>query len=133
MERSFFSFVFLLICLLMLSTEDGSAQLSSATLNGVVRDSTGAVINNASLVLRNLGTSVERVTASNDTGNYMFSDVTPGPYTLNVSAPSFATKQVSEFVLAVSQTATIDITLSAGSESEVMTVTATGEQLQRKP
>jgi len=114
----------------MLSTEDGSAQLSSATLNGVVRDSTGAVIKDASVVLRNLGTSVERITASNDTGNYVFSDVTPGPYTLKVSAQSFATKQVSEFVLTVSQTATIDITLSAGSESEVMTVTATGEQLQ---
>jgi len=129
-ERSFFSFVFLLICLLMLSTEDASAQLSSATLNGVVRDSTGAVIKNASVVLRNLGTSVERITASNDTGNYVFSDVTPGPYTLKVGAQSFATKQVSEFVLAVNQTATIDLTLSAGSESEVMTVTATGEQLQ---
>jgi len=129
-ERSFFSFVFLLICLLMLSTEDASAQLSSDTLNGVVRDSTGAVIKNASVVLRNLGTSVERITASNDTGNYVFSDVTPGPYTLKVGAQSFATKQVSEFVLAVNQTATIDLTLSAGSESEVMTVTATGEQLQ---
>jgi hypothetical protein len=128
--RSFVSLVFLLSCLLMLSAAYASAQLSSATLNGVVRDSTGAVIKDASVVLRNIGTSAERITASNDTGNYVFSDVTPGPYTLKVSAQSFATKQVSEFVLAVNQTATIDLTLSAGSESEVMTVTATGEQLQ---
>ena len=65
-RRSFVSLVFLLTCVLMLSTAYASAQLSSATLNGVVRDPTGAVINNGRLLLRNLGTSVERVTASDE-------------------------------------------------------------------
>src|SRR5262249_52840678 len=106
------------------------AQLSTATLNGVVTDSTGAVVRSASAVLRNVDTGIETQTVSNDSGNYRFSNITPGTYTLKVSAPSFTTKQVSAFVLAVNQTATIDVTLAAGATAEVVTVEATAEQLQ---
>src|SRR5438445_8036000 len=49
---------------------------------------------------------------------------------LRMTAPSFSTKQVSDFVLAVNQTATLDITLDAGSQTVVVTVEATSEQLQ---
>src|ERR1039457_350360 len=99
-----FNTLVLLTCLLILSAAPAFAQLSSATLNGVVRDSTGAVIARANVVLTNVDTSIERVTASNDTGSYVFADITPGRYTLRVTAPSFSTKEVSAFVLAVNQT-----------------------------
>jgi hypothetical protein len=125
-----FNTLVLLTCLLILSAAPAFAQLSSATLNGVVRDSTGAVIARANVVLTNVDTSIERVTASNDTGSYVFADITPGRYTLRVTAPSFSTKEVSAFVLAVNQTATIDISLAAGAQNEVVTVEATAEQLQ---
>src|SRR5216684_1106001 len=53
------------------------------------------------------------------------------PYTtLFRSAPSFSTKQVSDFVLAVNQTATIDIALTPGAQTEVVSVEATTEHLQ---
>jgi hypothetical protein len=116
-----------LTCLLVLSAAPAFAQLSSASLNGVVRDTTAAVIAKAGVVLTNVDTSVERTTATNDTGNYVFTDVTPGRYKLKVSAPSFSTKQVSEFVLAVNQTATIDISLAAGASTEVVTVEASAQ------
>jgi hypothetical protein len=116
--------------ILIISTTSALAQLSTAALNGVVTDSTGAVVAKANLVLRNVDTGIENQAASNDTGNYRFSNVSPGRYTLKISAPSFSTKQISEFVLAVNQTATIDVTLVAGSTSEVVTVEATAEQLQ---
>jgi hypothetical protein len=48
------------------------AQLSTAALNGVVTDSSGAVVRGASVVLRNLDTGIETLTTSNDTGNYRF-------------------------------------------------------------
>jgi hypothetical protein len=119
-----------LVALLLLTTVAAVAQLSTASLNGVVRDSTGAVVPSASAILRNAATGVERNTVSNETGTYVFSDVNPGRYTLKVTAPSFSTKQVSEFVLAVSQTATIDIALAAGAQNEVVTVEANAEQMQ---
>ena len=120
----------LLACLFALSAAAAFAQLSSATLNGVVRDSTGAVIAKASLVLSNVDTGIERLGNSNDSGNYVFVDITPGRYTLKATAQGFSTKQVSAFVLAVNQTATIDVALAAGAQSEVVTVEATSEQLQ---
>src|ERR1700737_599192 len=119
-----------LACLFALSAAAAFAQLSSATLNGVVRDSTGAVIAKASVILSNVDTGIERLGNSNESGNYVFADITPGRYTLKVTAQGFSHKQVSAFVLAVNQTATIDVTLAAGAQSEVVTVEATTEQLQ---
>ena len=54
--------VVLFACLLVLSAGSAFAQLSSATLNGTVRDASGAVIANASVTLRNVDTTVERKT-----------------------------------------------------------------------
>jgi hypothetical protein len=119
-----------LISILAFSTSTALAQLSTASLNGVVRDSTGAVVPKASAVLRNADTGIERSTVTNESGAYVFSDVNPGRYTLKVSSPSFSTKQVSEFVLAVNQTATIDVSLTAGAQTEVVSIEATAEQLQ---
>jgi Carboxypeptidase regulatory-like domain len=119
-----------LTLILTIQATSALAQLSTAALNGVVTDPTGAVIPKASLVLRNVDTGIETQAISNDTGNYRFSNVSPGRYTLKVSAGSFTSKQVSEFILAVNQTATIDVSLSAGSTSEMVTVDATAEQLQ---
>jgi Carboxypeptidase regulatory-like domain len=106
------------------------AQLSTASLNGVIRDSSGAVVVRANVVMINLETAVERTTATNDAGNYVFESITPGRYKLAVNAPGFSSKQISEFVLGVNQTATIDVSLAAGSESQVITVEAAAEQLQ---
>ncbi len=119
-----------LISVLVFSTVAALAQLSTASLNGVVRDATGAVVPRASVTLHNSDTGVERNTFTNDTGTYVFSDINPGRYTLRVTAPSFSTKQVSDFVLAVNQTATIDIALDPGAQTVVVSVEATSEQLQ---
>jgi Carboxypeptidase regulatory-like domain len=129
-QASHFRTLLLLISVLVLSTTAALAQLSTASLNGVVRDPTGAVVPKAEVVLRSSDTGVERRTVSNDTGTYIISNISPGRYTLKVSAPSFSTQQISDFVLAVNQTATIDVSLAAGSQTEVVSVEATTEQLQ---
>jgi hypothetical protein len=116
--------------ILVLSTASALAQLSTAALNGVVTDASGAVVRSANVVLRNVDTGIENQATTNDTGNYRFSNVAPGRYTLRVSSASFSTKQISEFVLAVNQTATIDVPLVPGATAEVVTVEATAEQLQ---
>ena len=120
----------LLTSLLALLGTMAQAQLSTASLNGVVRDPQGAVVTKASVVLRNSDTGGERTISTNDSGAYVFLDVNPGRYTLKVSAPSFATKEIAAFVLAVNQTATIDVALTVGAESQVISVEATTEQLQ---
>src|SRR5215467_6561939 len=105
------------------------AQLSTASLNGVVRDSTGAVVPGTSLELRNADTGIVRTGSTNDSGAYVFENINPGPYTLKITAQSFASKEISRFVLAVNQTATIDVTLTPGAQTEIVSVEAQ-EQLQ---
>lgn len=120
----------LFVLLLVLATSPAFAQLSSAALNGVVRDPSGAVLPHANVVLRNVETAVDRNTVSNDAGNYVFLNINPGRYTLSVKAQGFSEKKVNEFVLGVNQTATVDVALAVGSDTQVVTVEAEAEQLQ---
>ena len=122
--------ILLLISVLVVATTVVHAQLSAASLNGVVRDPQGAVIANATVVLHNADTGFEPTTRTNDSGAYVFRDINPGRYTLKVSASGFSTKEVSVFQLEVNQTATIDVSLAVGAASEVVSVEASTEQLQ---
>lgn len=107
-----------------------SAQLSTASVNGVVRDPQGAVIVGAAIVLHSVETSVERTSVSNGAGEYVFLDITPGHYTLQASAQGFKPERINEFVLAVGQIATLDFRLAVGSQEQVVTVEGTAAQLE---
>src|SRR5437660_1605446 len=128
--RAFCARILVLFVGLLTTLSAAFAQLSTASLNGVVRDSSGGVVANADVVLRNTETTVERSTRSNDTGEYVFLNMAPGRYTLTISAPGFVSKRVAEFVLGVNQTATIDASLAPGGQTEVVTVEASAEQLE---
>lgn len=119
----------LLSCAVLLLTVQMVAQLSTASLNGVVRDQTGAVVPGAKISLTAVDTLVVRTSVSNNAGQYVFTSLTPGSYTVEASATGFSVKKVSQFVLAVGQTGTIDFSLAVGSAGSVVTVEAEGQQL----
>jgi len=98
------------------------AQLSTASLSGIVRDPSGALVPKGRVVLRNVATAVEHTTTTNGAGAYLFLDITPGSYVVSASAPGFVEQRVPEFTLAVGQAATIDFALAVGSQTEVVTV-----------
>jgi Carboxypeptidase regulatory-like domain len=115
--------------LLLLLASSASAQVSSASVNGVIRDPKGAVIPGANIVLTSVDTSVEHTSVSNGAGDYVFLNITPGRYTLTASAQGFNPEKVAEFVLAVSQIATFDFALTVGTQTQVVTVEGTAAQL----
>ena len=121
-------------CLLMsgilLLSGAGFAQLSTASLSGAVRDSSGAVVPGAQIVLKNVATGVENRTTSNGVGAYLLVNITPGSYSIQASAPGFAEQQVPAFTLTVGQAATIDFALTVGSQSTVVTVQGAVSQLE---
>lgn len=116
-------------CCILLAAGAGFAQLSTASLSGSVRDSSGAVITNATIVLHSVDTSVERSSVSNSAGEYTFLNITPGRYTLEAKANGFTSQQISAFVLTVGQTATMDFTLGVGTQTQVVTVEAGAQQI----
>src|ERR1700739_3546326 len=72
---------------LLLLSGTGFAQLSTASLSGAVRDSSGAVVAKGEVVLINVATAVEHTTTTNDAGAYLFLGITPGRYVVSASAP----------------------------------------------
>src|SRR5882762_5515267 len=73
---------FSLAILLVVSAGSAFAQLSTATLNGVMRYNRGAVVANSTVLSRNVETTIEPATTSTDAGNYVFLNLTPCKYTL---------------------------------------------------
>jgi hypothetical protein len=113
-----------IVAVILLLPGAGFAQLSTASINGVVRDSSGAVIPKASIVLRNADTATENTTVSNSAGAYVLLNIIPGRYTLEAKAPSFSVEQITEFTLSVNQIATFDFSLAVGGQTSVVTVQA---------
>ena len=110
--------------------ERAYSQLSSASVTGVIRDSTGAVVPNATVVLKNVNTNVEHRAETNSAGNFAVLNITPGRYTLDATAQGFRPARVSEFDLVVNQTMTQDLTLQVGTLEQAVEVAAQAETLQ---
>jgi hypothetical protein len=130
MAKRWFGRASLFTCFILLVTLQAMAQLSTASLNGVVRDPSGAVVPKAKISLRAVDTGVVHATVSNNSGEYVFTSLTPGKYTVDASASGFGTQKVSEFLLTVGQVGTIDFSLTVGSESTVVSVDAIAQQLE---
>lgn len=97
------------------------AQVDRATLSGVVKDSGGAVVPGATVTVINTATNVASSQASSETGSYAFINLIPSTYRLDVELAGFQ-KSAQTIVLEVGQRALLDVTLSVGSLSEVVTV-----------
>lgn len=117
------AFSLLLFGLVVIGMRQVFAQVSTASISGIVTDPQGAVIPKATVVLRSAQTSVERSTATNNAGAYTLPNITPGEYTLEASAAGFSASRLPVFTLTVGQTAAIDFSLKVGSQSSEVTVT----------
>src|SRR5712672_1684106 len=78
------SLLFMTAFVFALSPSPAWAQ-ATAALNGTVRDSAGAVVTEATVVLHNRDTSLDRTAATNGVGAYVMPDVQPGNYDLKVT------------------------------------------------
>jgi hypothetical protein len=67
-----------------------SAQISTATLIGTVKDATGAVVAGARIEARNAATGASRNTATDGAGEYSILGLAAGRYTVTVSMAGFA-------------------------------------------
>src|ERR1700756_3545689 len=106
---------------LALSASPAWAQ-ATAAINGTVRDTAGAVIVDATVVLHNRDTNLDRTAQTNNVGSYVMTNVLPGNYDLKVTMRGFGQAAKTEIILLVNQTATYDFTLKAGAVTEVVEV-----------
>src|SRR5438128_998431 len=99
------------------------AQNPTARITGTVTDSTGAVVPGALVTLVNDETRVKLEGRTNESGIYLISFISPGPYSFAVEAPSFR-RYVRPLTLVTGQVLQLDLKLELGQTSESVTVTA---------
>ena len=106
------------------------AQLDQGAINGVVKDSTGAVIQGALVTLTNTDTNFVLQGKTDAKGNYSFSPIKIGHYTVSASAPKFETTTQQNVTVNIQDQLNIALTLKPGSALETVTVTSAPPMLQ---
>lgn len=106
------------------------AQMTAGGISGTVKDSTGAIVKGAQIVLTNEATQVIQRTQSTSTGTYVFSTVSVGTYTLKADAPGFKTYVDTGIQVHIQNIVTADIPLVPGNVKEQVTVTSAVPLLQ---
>ena len=76
----------LIVMLMFAPMAFGQAQSNAADIQGVVKDSTGAVVANATVTARNPSTNFSRNATTNDEGFYRIIGVPPGDYEVTAEA-----------------------------------------------
>src|SRR5687767_712668 len=93
-------------------------------VQGVVTDSTGGLVPGASITLTNKETNQSQTTLSSEEGYYRFSALAPGLYSLSIEKDGFKKRIVDEVKVDAESVQGQDISLEAGTISEVVTVQA---------
>jgi outer membrane receptor protein involved in Fe transport len=101
---------------------EARAQVTTADLVGTIRDSSRAVVPGAKVMLTNQATGVTRSATTGDEGNYLFTSVPPGRYTLAVEATGFGKVERTGVTLQVNQRAQLDLDLEVGVIGETVVI-----------
>ncbi len=124
-------FVAMLLGALVLSFSQARAQSAgTGAIAGTVTDPSGAAVANAKVTLTSLATGQTRTATTGQNGDYRFSLLQPGNYSLAFSAPGFKTATVASVAVVTTETATVNRALEVGAVTQTVTVETTTQVLQ---
>jgi hypothetical protein len=118
------------LCFVLLQGRSAFGQVDEGAITGTVLDTSGAVVPNAQVTLKNTDVGLTLQTKSNASGSYTFSPLRLGHYTVTVSAPGFATTTQRNLTLQVAQVLQVNVQLKLGQASETVEVSTAPPELQ---
>jgi TonB-dependent receptor len=118
MHRKIFTFTVLILCLFALRPAFGQSS-KAGSVSGTVKDSSGAVLPSAQVVLQPGSISV----ASNAQGDFRIPNLTPGTYTVTISVVGFA-NSASTIVVHAGENTLANVTMEVSSNNQQVVVTA---------
>src|SRR3569833_356412 len=80
----------------LLAIAPAGAQSDSSSLSGTVTDSSGALVIDAKITVRNAATLAERSITTNDSGSFTLTNLSSGDYSVHVEKSGFETINLSE-------------------------------------
>src|SRR5262245_61412931 len=119
-----------LLALLIASAAAVMAQTASTQILGLITDSSGAVLPNATVTAKRVETGDVRTTTSNETGNYIFPLVDSGTYEVTAAAAGFKTEVRRGIPLELNQKARIDFLMQVGQAAETVEVSSAAPLLR---
>jgi hypothetical protein len=122
--RWFFS-IFAIACL----GASAFAQTPTGTLEGLVTDSSGAVVPGATITATQGSTGEQHTTTTDGSGRFTIPFVEPGIYSVSVGAKGFKTSQESGVVVQVAETRPVDFRLEVGNLTQTVEVNASAQTL----
>jgi hypothetical protein len=111
------------VCLLLFLGSSAKAQVSTASLTGLVKDPSGAVVPDAKVTARNAATGIERTSQTNSDGYYFLANLPVASYEVSIEKEGFQ-KTVSTISLDATEKGRQDFALAVGTVSSITTVQA---------
>src|ERR1700733_6553003 len=105
------------------------AQTTSGDLVGTVKDSTGAVVSDATVTVTNEATRVAVAVKAGTGGEFRASNLLPGDYDLVVSSPGFQPYTLRGVKVELSKISTENVTLTVGANTTVEVTAEAGAAL----
>jgi len=105
------------------------AQFETASVLGYIRDSSGAVIPNATVTLTNQETKAQVASKTDAQGAFQFTGVKIGQYQISSEAPGFDNAKTESFTVVVNARQRVDLTMKTGSNTETVTVDASAASI----
>jgi hypothetical protein len=105
-------------------TGRASAQNTTGSITGRLMDESGAVVAGANVTVTEIGTGATRTLMTNSAGDYTATLLKPGIYSVSAAMTGFKTEVRTGIVVQVDQTVRTDFTLTIGSTTERVEVTA---------
>ena len=121
--------LFVLFAALLAAALPAHAQVSGATISGIITDAQGGAIANARVSAANVATGVSTDTNTNTAGVYTIPNLIPGDYQVTVTATGFSTA-IAKLTLSVGQKQELNVPLSVGQVSTQIEVAAAAEQVE---
>jgi len=119
-----------LVLLVVMTATGVQAQLNRGSLTGIVTDSSGALIPNVKIEIRNADTGARYESVSNSAGQYTVPNLPRGAYQLTFEAPGMKTLVRSGISLGATEVVRVDAVMEVGAVSEQIQVTAEVPRLQ---
>src|ERR1700730_17862829 len=89
-------------------------QVVGTTLSGTVRDTSGAIVPQARISIKNVGTDISSVVVTNGVGFYTAPNLLPGNYEITASAAGFGTSVQTGITLSVGAEQVLNFNLRVG-------------------
>jgi Carboxypeptidase regulatory-like domain len=102
----------------------------TGSVSGTVHDSSQAVVTGAHITITNVETNLKQETVSGSDGSYRILSLPAGMYRLTVIAAGFKTYNTTDIEVKVNDQLHVDVTLSVGSATEVISIEANAVQVQ---